>query len=81
MSAFYGTVKGGRSAATRTGTKSSGCRASCQSWDGSVIVTMRYDSDGELKIGLEAADGSSAYGSEIFSGTMEELKKRLGSKA
>lgn len=72
MATYYGQVKGGGTAATRTGTKNSGIRASAQSYDGSVIVDMQ---DG--KVSIEIADGSSFYGRTIFTGSIKELETKL----
>lgn len=77
MSAFYGMVRGNRGAATRGGSKNSGYKATCQSYDGSVIVYMDYDDENNLKVRLEVADGSSTYGDVVFNGTLEELKAKL----
>ena len=80
MSAFYGMVEGNRSAATRGGSKNSGFRSSCQSYDGSVIATMRYDSDNKLIVRVGTNDGSSCYtdsSSQDFNGTFEEFKALL----
>jgi len=80
MSAFYGLVEGNRSAATRGGSKNSGFRSSCQSYDGSVIATMRYDSDNQLVVRVGTNDGSSCYtdyNSPDFEGTFEEFKELL----
>lgn len=72
MATYYGQVKGGGTAATRTGTKNSGIRVSAQSYDGSVIVDLR---DG--KVSIETAKDSSFYGRTIFTGTIEELETKL----
>jgi len=40
MATFYGTIKGARGVATKTGTKASGIKVSAQSWGGSVIVRL-----------------------------------------
>jgi len=80
MSAFYGMVEGNRGAATRGGSKSSGFRASCQSYDGSIISTMYYGDTGELKVRVGTSDGSSCYSdwnSDDFQGTFEEFKQLL----
>ena len=80
MSAFYGMVEGNRSCATRGGSKSSGFRASCQSYDGSIISTMNYDDDGTLRVRVGTNDGSSAcsdWNSEDFNGTFQEFKDLL----
>jgi hypothetical protein len=82
MSAFYGSIVGSRGEATRCGTKNSGLKVAAQSWDGSVITRLSYDADGKLNVTLEVAEGSSSgYGSkELFSGTLDQLRKKLGRK-
>lgn len=80
MSAFYGMVEGNRKCATRGGSKSSGFRASCQSYDGSIISTMNYDEDGTLRVRVGTNDGSSCcsdWNSEDFNGTFQEFKDLL----
>ena len=84
MSAFYGMVKGNRNCATRGGSKSSGFRASCQSYDGSIISAMDYveDENGKevLKVRVGTNDGSSAcsdWNSNDFTGTFQEFKDLL----
>ena len=77
MSAFYGMIQGNRGEATRGGSKNSGFHASCQSWDGSVCTFMDYDSNDQLIVQIQIADGSACYGKTYFKGTLEELKKKL----
>ena len=84
MSAFYGMVEGNRSCATRGGSKSSGFRASCQSYDGSIISTMNYveDENGKevLRVRVGTNDGSSCYSDwsgNDFTGTFQEFKDLL----
>ena len=80
MAAFYGMVKGNRNCATRGGSKASGFRASCQSYDGSIISTMDYDDDGTLRVRVGTNDGSSCcsdWNSEDFNGTFQEFKDLL----
>ena len=78
MSALYCSIKGCRGEATRCGSKSSGVRASVQSWNGSLVSYMDLDDNGNPVITLKASEGSSGYGSEtIFSGSLEELKAKL----
>lgn len=77
MSKFYGSIQGNRGVATRGGSSSSGIKSSVQSWNGSVINELSYNSNGELCIRVEVAEGSSRYGSLIFSGTVEEFKEKL----
>lgn len=84
MSAFYGMVCGNREAATRGGSRNSGYHASAQSYDGSVIVKLRYDGeskkDEKLMVTVGTNDGSSCYTdwkSPDFHGTFEEFKALL----
>lgn len=75
MSKFYGQVSNGTAAAaTRTGARE--IQTAAQSWDGSVITRLSYF-NGALRVEVETADGSSARGSLIFSGTLDEFKRRL----
>lgn len=74
MAAFYGMVVGNREATTRTGSKNSGFKATCQSYDGSVITDMYYKDD-ELRVRISLADGSDCYGDQVFDGNMDELKQ------
>lgn len=77
MSAFYGSVIGNHTEATRGGSKSSGFRSSCQSYDGSIITRMWYDKDNKLVVSLECSEGSSSVGKTIFTGSIDELKETL----
>ncbi len=80
MSVFYGMVEGNRSCATRGGSRASGFRASCQSYEGSIISTMNYDDDGTLRVCVGTSDRSSCYSdwsSDDFNGTFEEFKALL----
>ena len=79
MAQFYGQVSGSAATtASRAGSKRSGIRASAQSWDGSVIVTARDGKDGAPVFGIEVSDLSELYGEKLFSGSLDELRKRLG---
>ena len=71
MSTFYGMVCGNRGAATRGGSKSSGYKATAQSWDGSVITYLDYDQDNNLTVQISMSD----YSSSKFRGTFDELKE------
>lgn len=74
MSKFYGTVIGAASTdATRRGHRD--IKVSAQSWDGSVITRLWYNTNGELMVDLEHSDCSSTYGRTLFSGTMDEFLK------
>ena len=76
MSKFYGSVVGNTGTATRGGTASSGIKTSNQSYDGSIITTM-YEDAGNLMIRIDHSTESSAYGSTVFTGTVEEYLKKL----
>lgn len=76
MSTFYGMLQGNRGAVTRGGSRSSGIKASTQSWDGSVITELSYEND-KLMVTISTATGSSSYGSRIFHGTFEEYIIKL----
>jgi hypothetical protein len=77
MAAFFGQVAGGRGVATRTGTRN--IRTSVQSWDGSVITELSYNSEDKLMVEVRADDYSTAYGNRIFYGTYEEFINKLKS--
>lgn len=73
MSSFYGQVFGaGKTPATRRGYNS--IEVSAQSWNGSVQTRLWYSEDGTLMVDLSIAEGSSASGYRVFSGTMEEFR-------
>jgi hypothetical protein len=64
------TARGGRN----------GCKASVQSYDGSIIVKNWYDSDDQLRVCVDTNDGSSCCGDwngPEFIGTFQELKDLL----
>jgi hypothetical protein len=79
MSKTYATLTGGRSTLTQRG-HGDGVRVSCQSWDGSVIVSNRYDCDDKLELRIGTNEGSGTYTdwkSNDFVGTFEEFKQLL----
>ena len=79
MSRTYATLTGGRSTLTQRG-HGDGVRVSCQSWDGSVIVSNRYDCDDKLELRIGTNEGSGTYTdwkSNDFVGTFEEFKQLL----
>jgi len=78
MADFYGLVIGNRGEATRSGSRNSGFKSTCQSYDGSVITRMWYDNENQLKISLEVDNGSKPYGDEVFRGTYAELVEMAG---
>ena len=79
MSRTYATLTGGRSTLTQRGHRD-GVRVSCQSYDGSVIVSNRYDCDDKLELRIGTNEGSGTYTdwkSNDFIGTFEEFKELL----
>lgn len=76
MSTFYGQVEGmARTVASKRGGKE--IKVSAQFWNGSVITRMYYNDDNQLIVELNISDGSSTYGYNYFTGTLEELKEKL----
>ena len=79
MSKFYGSVIGASSTVgTRRG--HSDIRVSAQSWDGSVITHLDYDSDEKLRVRIGTNEGSGTYTdwkSNDFVGTLDEFKELL----
>jgi hypothetical protein len=77
MAKFYGSVGGHRGVATRTGTRN--IRTSAQSWDGSVITELSYNSEDKLMVEVRADNYSTSCGLRIFYGTYEEFVNKLKS--
>lgn len=76
MSAFYGTVIGASDTpATRRGYRD--IKVSAQSWDGSVITRLHYNSEDKLIVDLQVSEGSDTSGYTIFYGTIDELKEKM----
>ena len=75
MSKFYGMIQGNRGAATRGGSANSGFKSTAQSWENSIINRLYYDSDNNLRLTIEVAEGSRTYGDEVFRGSFEEFKE------
>ena len=78
MAKTYCTCVGMRGEATRRG-GNDGVRVSAQSWDGSIIVSNRYDGD-QLMVRVGTNEGSSCYTdwkSNDFEGTLDEFKELL----
>ena len=76
MAKYYGSITGGRSTATRTGTSTSGIRGSVQSWQGSVQSELWHNTEGKLMVRISTSDHSSSYSDNtLFTGTFEELKE------
>ena len=79
MSATYTTCCGMRSERTARG-GNDGCRASVQSYNGSICISNRIDEDGTLRVRVGTNDGSSAcsdWNSNDFTGTFQEFKDLL----
>lgn len=78
MAKTYCTCQGFTGEATRRG-GNNGCRASVQSYDGSIIVKNYYDDKDVLKVVVGTSEGS--HSSEIndteFRGTFEEFNNLL----
>ena len=76
MALTYTTCCGMRSERTARGGKD-GCRASVQSYEGSICVSNWFDSDDQLKVRIGTNDGSSTcsdWNSNDFTGTFQEFK-------
>jgi hypothetical protein len=77
MAKFYGTLVGNRGEATRLG--HSRIKVSAQSYDGSVITELTYNSEGKLMVDVKVSeDSTSCYGRGLFYGTFEEFIAKLG---
>lgn len=76
MSTFYGQVEGcSQTVAGRRGADD--IKSSAQSYNGSVIIRLHYDSQGVLMVNIHLAKGSSFYGDDLpyFYGTFEQLQE------
>jgi hypothetical protein len=78
MSTFYGQVDGhANTVASRRGTDY--IKSSAQSYDGSVITKLNYDSQDVLMVTISLAKGSDFYGDTrelpYFYGTFEQLQE------
>lgn len=79
MAKTYCTCIGMRGERTARG-GNSGCRASVQSWDGSIIISNHYNEDNELRVRVGTNEGSSCYtdwNSNNFEGSLDEFKELL----
>jgi hypothetical protein len=74
MARFYGSLVGNRGEATRCG--HSRIKASCQSWNGSIVTEMTYVDD-KLMVSVSTGDGSTSIGRQIFYGTFDEYVEKL----
>ena len=78
MAKFYAQAQGNRGLVHCMGSEASGIWTSAQSYDGSVITRLWYDSAGNLMVQIQTNDSSSTCGQEtLFSGSFLELKERL----
>ena len=79
MALTYTTCCGMRNERTARGGRD-GCRASVQSYEGSICVSNWFDSDDQLKVRIGTNDGSSTcsdWNSNDFTGTFKEFKDLL----
>ena len=79
MALTYTTCCGMRNERTARGGRD-GCRASVQSYEGSICVSNWFDSDDQLKVRIGTNDGSSTcsdWSSNDFTGTFQEFKDLL----
>lgn len=61
MAAFYGTVDGmSKTQGTRRGSAASGIKVSAQSWNGSVVTELNYNSNDELVVTIGLSSGSAS---------------------
>ena len=76
MSKFYGQVEGqAQTVASRRGSANSGLKVSAQSWEGSVIVRLWENNEGETMVEIEKAEGSTSWGGDtIYRGKLQDLK-------
>lgn len=76
MATFYGQVEGcARTIASRRGHSS--IRSSVQSYDGSLIMELRYNKNDELCLTVEYAKGTEFKGDMLYSGTLNDFIKLL----
>ena len=79
MAKTYCTCIGMRGERTARGGKN-GCRASVQSYEGSICVSNWFDSNDQLRVRIGTNDGSSTcsdWSSDDFTGTFQEFKDLL----
>ena len=79
MALTYTTCCGMRNERTARGGRD-GCKASVQSYEGSICVSNWFDSDDQLKVRVGTNDGSSTcsdWNSNDFTGTFKEFKDLL----
>ena len=76
MAKTYCTCRGMRQQAHRTG-GNNGCKASVQSYDGSVIVENWYDENNDLMIRVSLDEGSSSCGTTVWQGKFDGFKEAM----
>jgi hypothetical protein len=72
MARFYGSVKGSRSEATKTGSKASGIEGHIRGWDFGVRVRCYVNKDGEDECEVSLTGGSNGYKGDVVLGTFSE---------
>ena len=77
MAKFYAQAQGNRGLVHCMGSEASGIWTSAQSYDGSVITRLWYDSDGRLMVSIQTNESSSTCGRTLFSGSFLELQEAL----
>lgn len=79
MATFYGQVEGfSQTLAGRRGSEESGIKSSVQSYNGSVIISLRQEhGEPEPYVDIQISNDSSFYGDNVFTGSISELKDAL----
>ena len=86
MAAFIGEVCGNRGSVSRTGSKSSGFKATARSWDGSIRTDLFYkeNKDGKEELWVEISAGQGSTGgwgmTTLYRGPFSELPGKFGVK-
>lgn len=67
MAQFRGTVKGGRTEASRLGTKSTGMVTTCNGWRVGVTCTIEHNTEtDEDEVRAYVTSGSRKYGEKVY---------------
>ena len=75
MSHFYGTTKGNRGEATRTGSKQSGMETYCASWQGAIRCFAYVDKEGNDCVRVEKTTWRGEGENKIlYEGVIGEVK-------
>ncbi len=75
MSKLYGNIIADRGESTRCSNRE--ITTAARSFDGSVIVSLDYDENDELRVRIECADGSRVYGKTLADCTFKQFVKTL----